>query len=282
MVDTTKLTPDRIVYPDSDGQPMSESDATRDYLIYGVEVLKLYFKSRPNIYVSGNLFIYYEEGNPKASVSPDVFVVFGVSNRKRRSYKTWEEGNKLPSFILEITSRTTKRQDETEKPQLYARLGVTEYFQYDPTADYLNPQLRGFQLVEGRYQPLVLEQTPERIDYIHSSVLGLDLQLYPRSSSTLGIAPGIASEIARLPKELRFYDPETGSKLMNREELEQFQVLLQQERDAAQQERDAAQQERDAAQQERDAAQQERDAVQQRAEQLAARLQELGIDPDTV
>jgi Uma2 family endonuclease len=62
-------------------------------------------------------------------------VVFGVSNRKRRSYKTWQEGGKLPSFILEITSLSTKKQDEESKPLLYASLGVPEYFQYDPTGD---------------------------------------------------------------------------------------------------------------------------------------------------
>ncbi|HIK45429.1 MAG TPA: Uma2 family endonuclease, partial [Leptolyngbyaceae cyanobacterium M65_K2018_010] len=160
MAEPTGLTTAPIIYPDCDGQPMTESDATRDYLLYCVEVLQLYFKGRPNVYVSGNLFIYYEEGNPKASISPDVFVIFGVSNRKRRSYKTWQEGHKLPNFVLEITSRSTQRQDEEEKPRLYASLGIEEYFQYDPTADYLKPQLRGAKLVEGRYQPLPLASTP--------------------------------------------------------------------------------------------------------------------------
>jgi hypothetical protein len=35
-----------VIYPDTDGLPMTESDATRDYLIYCVEVLRLYFQSR--------------------------------------------------------------------------------------------------------------------------------------------------------------------------------------------------------------------------------------------
>ena len=277
MVETTGLTSDRIFYPDSDGQPMAESDATRDYLLYCVEVLRLYFKSRPNVYVSGNLFIYYEQGNPKASISPDVFVIFGVNNRKRRSYKTWQEGGKLPDFVMEITSGSTKRQDEEDKPRLYASLGIEEYFQYDPTADYLKPQLRGSRLIDRTYQPLPLETTPEGIHYIHSRVLGLDLQLH---------SPYVELGIVPLVQELRFYDPKTGTKLLSRDELEQVRELLQQEnemiqheRDAAQQERDAAQQERDAAQQERDAAQQERDAAQRRAEELATRLRELGIDP---
>ena len=131
----------RVVYPDGDGQPMTESDATRDYLIYAVEVLRLHFESRRQVYVSGNLFIYYEEGNPRAVVSPDGFAMFGVSTRPRRSYKTWQENGKLPSFILAITSNTTKNKDEQDKPQLYQRLEVQEYFQYDPTADYLVPRV---------------------------------------------------------------------------------------------------------------------------------------------
>jgi Uma2 family endonuclease len=262
MVETSHLIADDLFYPESDGQPMTESDATRDYLIYGVEVLRLHFQGRPNVYVSGNLFIYYEEGNPRASVSPDVFVIFGVSNRQRRSYKAWQEGGKQPSFVLEITSRTTKYQDQEEKPKLYASLGVEEYIQYDPTADYLKPQLQGQRLVEGVYQPIPLLTTEAGIPYLHSPVLGLDLQLHDPYPA-LGLAP--------LPRALRFYDPETGTKLLSRAEAEQ-------KRQALEQENVLIQQERDTAQQERDTAQQERDEALRRAEALAARLCELGIE----
>lgn len=74
-------------YPSSDGLPIAESDAARDYLVYAIEALKLHFQHRSDVYVSGNLFIYYVQGNPKAIVAPDVFVVFGVENKKRLSYK---------------------------------------------------------------------------------------------------------------------------------------------------------------------------------------------------
>ena len=239
-----------IIYPESDGQPMTESDATRDYLFYSVEALRLYFKSRGSVYVSGNLFIYYEEGNPKAVISPDVFVVFGVNHRKRRSYKTWQENNKLPSFILEITSKSTKKQDQENKPKLYASLGVEEYFQYDPTADYLNPQLQGAQLVNGDYEPIPIQYTDDKIPFIHSKVLGLDLQLR-ESFKGIGLVP--------IPRALRFYDPQTGRILPSQEE-----VL----------------EERDEALQELDATQQELDEAQQRAAALAEKLRSLGIDPD--
>ncbi|MEO1296692.1 MAG: Uma2 family endonuclease [Cyanobacteria bacterium J06636_16] len=197
-----------VHYPESDGQPMTESDPTRDYLLYCVEALELFFRSRQQVYVSGNLFIYYEEGNPKAAVSPDVFVVFGVSKRKRRTYKVWEEGDKVPAFVVEITSRTTKRQDENTKPQLYASLGVQEYFQYDPTGDYLKPQLKGATLVDGQYQPLPLRELPDGTYVISSAVLRLDLCLPAPDELSLSLV-GSKS----LPRSLRFYDPQTGERL---------------------------------------------------------------------
>ncbi|MEO0458953.1 MAG: Uma2 family endonuclease, partial [Cyanobacteria bacterium P01_A01_bin.114] len=161
MVELPQTKPLRVEYPESDGQPMSESDITRDYLVYCVEALRLFFQSRPQVYVSGNLFIYYQEGDASKSLSPDVFVVFGVSKRDRRTYKVWQEGGKVPAFVLEITSKTTKRKDEEIKPQLYAQLGVSEYFQFDPSGDYLNPQLKGQRLIEGQYMPIEPQTLPD-------------------------------------------------------------------------------------------------------------------------
>ena len=166
-----------IVYPDTDGAPMAESDPARDYLIYAVEALSLYFQDREDVYVSGNLFIYYKQGIPDAVVAPDVFVVFGVSDRKRLSYKVWQEGGKTPDFVLEVTSATTRNSDEEEKPQKYAQMEVAEYFQYDPTGDYLQPQLKGSRLVNGKYQSLRGEVLEDGTLSIHSQALGLDLRL---------------------------------------------------------------------------------------------------------
>lgn len=189
-----------IIYPDSDGKPMAESDPARDYLIYGVEALNIYFQNRDDVYVSGNLFIYYKKGVPSAVMAPDVFVVFGVEKKKRLSYKVWQEAGKVPNFVLEITSATTQENDETEKPLKYAALGVQEYFQYDPTGDYLTPQLKGSRLVEGKYEPITSDYLPDGVLSIHSEQLGLDLRL--------------------IDGELRFYDPRTGKKLLSYQETE--------------------------------------------------------------
>ncbi len=186
-----------IEYPDADDKPMAESDQARKYLIYGTEVLRIYFQSRIDVYVSGNLFIYYEQDNPKAVVAPDVFVVFGVSNKDRRSYKTWEEGD-TPDFVLEITSKSTQKEDQETKPNIYAALGVWEYFQYDPTGDYLNPQLQGSCLVTGNYQPIAANTLPNDVLSLPSEVLKLELRIQSG--------------------ELRFYDPATGEILLTHQE----------------------------------------------------------------
>ncbi|OUL21262.1 Uma2 family endonuclease [Nostoc sp. 106C] len=199
-----------IVYPDSDGKPMAESDPARDYLIYGVEALDIYFQDRDDVYVSGNLFIYYKKGIPSAVVAPDVFVVFGVEKKKRLSYKVWEEGKKVPSFVLEITSATTQENDEIEKPLKYAALGVQEYFQYDPTGDYLNPQLKGRSLVEGKYQAIAPTLLADGVFSIYSQVLSLDLRVIDR--------------------ELRFYHPQTEKRLLSYKETEQARQAAEQAR----------------------------------------------------
>ena len=105
------------------------------------------------MYVSGNLFMYYQKGNPRAVVAPDVFVVLGADNADRSTYRLWEEP-KGPDFVLEITSRSTRREDQVSKRELYRSLRVQEYWQFDPTHDYLEPPLQGLELVAGEYRPL--------------------------------------------------------------------------------------------------------------------------------
>ena len=130
-----------VDYPSSDGRPMAESDFQLHPLIYAVDRLRCHFRNDPDVYVSGNMLLYYEERNPRASVAPDVFVVFGAPDRERSSYFLWEE-RKAPDFVLEITSRSTWREDQGKNRELYHRLGVREYWQYDPTRDYLEPPLQ--------------------------------------------------------------------------------------------------------------------------------------------
>ena len=200
----------RVHYPDSDGEPMGESFLHIDVATDARTVLLVHHADRADACVGGNNFVYYEEGNPRAVVVPDVFVVFGVPKRTdRRVFKVWEEGGRVPDFVLEVTSRKTRRNDEGEKKDLYERLGVTEYWQFDPTGDYLDPILKGRALgADGRYREFALERRDGGLCRF-SAVLGLDLRL----------------EDGRL----RFFDPERSEYLLTPEE--QQQAL--QERDSA-------------------------------------------------
>ena len=94
--------------------------------------------------------MYYEEGDIQSSVSPDILVSFGIGKKRRRTYKTWEEG-KSPDFVMEFSSRRTWRDDLDIKTELYARIGISEYFLYDAERRYLPSYLMGYRLDDGRY-----------------------------------------------------------------------------------------------------------------------------------
>ncbi len=141
-----------IDYPESDGRPMAETDQHRDEMIRLIQLLKRFFAGQ-QVYVSGNLFLYYEQGNPNKAVSPDVFVVKDIEPHPRRVYKVWVE-RKVPDVVFEVTSRKTRKEDTARKPDLYRQLRVPEYFLFDPTQDYLDPPLQGYRAVGERYEPI--------------------------------------------------------------------------------------------------------------------------------
>lgn len=141
------------IYPESDGQPMAETDLHRDELTDAVAALKTRYEREGDVYVSGNLLFYYEQGNPRRVVSPDVFVVRGVRKGPRRKYLLWKEG-RGPCFVIELTSESTKGEDLETKRDLYQRLGVEEHFLFDPQSESLRPPLQGFRLINGRYRPI--------------------------------------------------------------------------------------------------------------------------------
>ncbi|MCP4664346.1 MAG: Uma2 family endonuclease, partial [bacterium] len=148
--------PEEIEYPESDGEPMAETDEHRDDLAEIVFTLKRFFRDRGDVYVSGNLFVYSEQGDPKACRAPEVFVVFGVKPDQRRTYRKWEEGGKMPAVAIELTSKKTKKEDQVDKPALYAGWGIEYTFLYDVLGDYLKPPLQGMRLGgDGRYRSLV-------------------------------------------------------------------------------------------------------------------------------
>ena len=160
-----------IEYPSSDGKPMAETDLHRRRMNDLIERLEAFFAAQDDVYVSGNLLVYYEEGNVNRHLSPDAFVVYGVEKRDRQTFRTWAEGA-VPAVVFEITSRTTRREDTRTKRAIYQDVWeVDEYFLFDPLEDYLDPSLQGFRRVRGTFQPI----KPNKDGTLTSRRLGLTL-----------------------------------------------------------------------------------------------------------
>lgn len=186
-------------YPSSDGQPMADNDWQLWAMVRLISTLGNHYRRRADVQVGGNQLIYYQEGKAAKRVAPDVYVAFGVPKRKRMVYKVWEEA-KAPDFVLEVASRSTWRKDRNRKRRLYAKLGVREFWLFDPQGKFFDPPLDGFILQGGNYHPLPVRlENGERV--LRSRVLELDL-----------IVRG---------EELRLRDPATGKFLRNLEEAEE-------------------------------------------------------------
>jgi Uma2 family endonuclease len=236
-----------VEYPTSDGKPMAETEIHRDDMIDLIQTLQDHYAETTMVCVSGNMLMYYEEGNRRKHISPDVFVALDVPKKERKYYLIWEEG-KAPDAVIEITSKTTKREDQGKKRDLYRDvLRVREYFLFDPTQDYLKPPLQGFRLEGDEY--IRIEPVDGRLP---SDVLGLHLE--------------------RDGKELRLYDPETCSRLPKRAER---QKAAEQRAETAKQEAQIAKQEAETAKREAETAKQAAETANQRAEALLRELEAL-------
>ena len=142
------VAPDAVDYPEGDEERVGESDWHMVALAYLVSVLKHVFAAARDVFVAGDMFVYYEEGNKYARVAPDVMVIRGVPNRPRRSYRLFEE-QQVPCCVVEIVSESSWPDDVESKREFYAGLGVREYFVCDPPGEFLDPPLARFRLAEG-------------------------------------------------------------------------------------------------------------------------------------
>jgi Uma2 family endonuclease len=160
-----------IEYPESDGKPMGETDLHRNWMMRLYDMLHYHFRNE-RVYVASDLLLYYEEGEVQKFIVPDIFVVKDSEPEFRRTFRTWDEG-RIPNMVIEVTSKSTRREDELFKPHRYEMIGVPELFLYDPTGDYLTPRLQGYRLQNDGYARI----EPDSADGLESEELGLQLSL---------------------------------------------------------------------------------------------------------
>jgi Uma2 family endonuclease len=196
---THRALPATTFYPESDGEPVGETDTHRR-LMFDLIFALTNWLNQTLAYVAGNLFIYYEEGNPAAVVAPDVFIIPGVPQTDHRTYKTWEHEGKTPALVIELTSSKTRYEDLGNKRVLYAELGVQEYYIFDPLGDYLDPRLRGYQLIDGELLPLPGPRYFSSLLNVELRVVGDTLRFYEIGGDTALPTPAEERE-ARLAAE---------------------------------------------------------------------------------
>ena len=248
-----------IEYPASDGEPMTESKVQYTPLTCTVAALEVYYQGRDDVFVAGELLVYYRMNDNGIRVAPDVMVVFGAAgNHDRDSWLTWREGT-APHFVMEIASPSTWERDADDKRRIYANMGVTEYWRFDPTGECFTPPLIGETLAGGEYQALPLSGDGAGMLWGRSGLLGL----------YICVLPGL---------ELRLYDPVGGRWLRSLQESEaawQASEAARQSAETALRDAAAALQESESARQTAEAALRESEAARLSVEAENERLREL-------
>lgn len=213
------------LYPESDGKPIAETEYHRDEIYSLIWVLRQRYRDVPDVHVTGNLFLYYVQGNPRFVVCPDVFVVKGVSKHERRTYKLWEEGQ-VPCLVIEVTSDSTQDEDLHGKKDLYERLGVEEYILHDPFGEYLRPPLQGFRLENGRYRRI----DPAMNGSLESRTTGVTFKSAERVLCLIDTATGETLPSAEEVRVELDYERAERLKLVAERDLEQERRLEAEER----------------------------------------------------
>jgi Uma2 family endonuclease len=223
-----------------------------------LSMLRVYFRPRGDVLVTGNIFLYYEQGNPEARRAPDLMVVKGVDGQRLPdSFKLWEEKT-VPCAVIELTSKSTAEEDTGPKKELYERLGVREYFLFDPRGEYLPRQLIGYRLVKvaegtGDNGPEVRQQYDELAPAADGSL--------PSAELGLRLVPhGI---------ELDLVNPVTGQRLLPPQEVAAELAKVRQQAEQAEREREAALKQSEEDRRLRQEAQKQREEALRQAEQAS-------------
>jgi Uma2 family endonuclease len=245
-----------VVYPDSDGQPMSDNTLQYEWIVTIKGGLDALFKDDPNVFVASDLLWYPVEGNNTIRTAPDALVAFGRPKGYRGSYMQWVE-NHIPPQVVFVLSPGNRPADLIRKHRFYEKYGVEEYYLYDPDRKILEGWQR---------QGETLQEIPKMAGWVS-----------PRLKVRFEGGDG---------QELSLYGPDdrpfaTYAELVDqRNQAERDKALAEQQRQLAELQRQQAELERQQAELQRQQVERKLEHERQRAERLAAQLRALGIKPD--
>jgi len=186
---------DRTVYPVSDDMGEHELQTLMRELLR--PMLARFLAERGVVAHAGSdQFIYWECGDAKACVAPDLYVLPGVPQKRViKTWKTWEEGDIVPSLAVEIVT-TDVEKDYEEAPDRYRDLGVRELVIYDPKVEGAPRRIKRWRFQVYRRTPRGLVRViATNADRVRSHVLGAWLRVVGEGAERrLRIATGLRGE----------------------------------------------------------------------------------------
>jgi Uma2 family endonuclease len=124
--------PEQIIYPDDNGEPMSDNTLQYEWITTLKWELDALFAADPDVFVAGDLLWYPVEGDNRTRLAPDTMVVFGRPKGYRGSYMQWVENGIAPQVVFEVLSPGNRKGEMDRKRDFYERYGVEEYYVYRP------------------------------------------------------------------------------------------------------------------------------------------------------
>ena len=167
--------------PCDDGSTQSERHRKQMNVL--IESLDDAWRDRNDVYVGGNMAVYFSELQAKKNDfrGPDVFVVLDTVRRERKSWVVWGENSRTPDVVIELLSPSTEDVDRGEKMRVYSKLlRVTHYYLFDP----MSGVLEGFTLdaVAREYVSTLPDESGDvpcpalglRLGIRHGQVMGVE------------------------------------------------------------------------------------------------------------
>ncbi|MBK6848184.1 MAG: Uma2 family endonuclease [Proteobacteria bacterium] len=234
---------------------LPEGDAHRIPKARALEALDEYFRRiGRRVYLGSELPVYYPD---EAMFAPDLIAVVDVDPREREAWVVSDEGRGL-DVVIEVLVSGERAKDLRRNVERLARLGIPEYFIYEPR----KRRLSGHRLPAAgskTYEPIVPQGGRWR-----SVLLDLDLVLdggrlrFFHGSAPLLDAQELVSRLSAMVDD-----------------------AVRRAEDEASRADDEAKRAEDEAKRADDEAKRAEDEAK-RADRLAAKLRQLGLDPDAL
>jgi len=258
-----------LVENEEGDEPLATDGHYREQIyVYSVLYERL---AGPACYVSFQRWLRRDSEGREPPLQPDILVALGVPDALRRVCNPWEHG-KPPTLVAEWLSDSSLIADREGKPEEYRKLGIAEYWLFNPYGEFRDPRIQGWDLQAAGGPasfPLLADgSVTSRVLPVRFVVRGLRLEVL---DATTG-----APLTTQRAQELHILD-EIAARHREAEARQRAEQTAQREIEARQHEADLRHQAEQTAQRETEA----RQRAELELKRLRAELERLRRDLDT-